>query len=94
MIVPSIFRSPDEILKTMQELGIEVKLQKLSKNALDVIWLDCVTLNRSGKVMADLVRSDCYFDSVTLSSKNDELQVDVLRTKFNKFQSARLSNNP
>ena len=54
-----------------------------------MIWLDCVTLNRSGKVMADLVRSDCYFDSVILSSKNDELQVDVLRTKFNKFQSAR-----
>jgi len=42
--------------------------------------------------MADLVRSDCYFDSVILSSKNDELQVDVLGSKFNKFQSPRLSN--
>ena len=40
-------------------------------------------------MMAGLVRSDCYFDSVILSSKNDEQQVDVLRTKFNKFQSAR-----
>ena len=30
-------------------------------------------------MMADLVRSDCYFDSVILSSKNND----------NKFQSAR-----
>ena len=44
-------------------------------------------------MMAGLVRSDCYFDSVILSSKKDEQQVDVLRTKFNKFQSTRKAKN-